>query len=294
MQLPLGTELLIARDDLNHPLVSGNKLHKLKPSLDAAKNLNCDTLLSFGGPYSNHLHAMAWACKENDLNSIGVIRGELNPQLTPTLRDCQHWGMQLTPMCRKDFRRCAEALNQAPQPCRSHHILASYLPKLTENTLLVPEGGSNQAAIDALAAAYAPMFKQPQYRHITHVACATGTGATVAGLCKAAPSSVKVLGVQAVAEGDATLKRIVHWLGQTPSNLELIAGHLGGFAKAPKALTDFIDEFERSHDVPLDLVYNGKVIYQLHQLARDNFFAPNSTVLAIHTGGLQGKRGKSA
>ena len=99
-----GVEIVVFRDDLNHATVSGNKLHKLKPSFDAANAHNCTTVLSFGGPFSNHLHALAWACKESGFNSIGVVRGELHAQLTPTLRDCEAWGMQLVASTRKDYR----------------------------------------------------------------------------------------------------------------------------------------------------------------------------------------------
>ena len=90
-----GTEVVVYRDDLNHATVSGNKLHKLAPNIKLAKDRGCSRVLSFGGPYSNHLHALAWACRNAGLASIGVIRGELRESLTPTLRDCQHWGMEL-------------------------------------------------------------------------------------------------------------------------------------------------------------------------------------------------------
>lgn len=293
--LPSGTELRFFRDDLNHPQVSGNKLHKLKPALTAATEQGYDTLLSFGGPYSNHLHALAWACKEHQLNSIGLVRGELLAKLTPTLEDCQQWGMRLIPITRVGYRSLVDKVHIAPQPLLSQNLFRDELASIhiPNKALVIPEGGSSKAAVQALSEAYSPIFKQPEFIGTTHVFCATGTGATLAGLYKAAPKSANVFGVQAVAEGDATMNRINAWLENNTANLNIIAGHLGGFAKMPNELNDFINHFEQEHQIPLDAVYNGKVVYHVYKMVDEGFFPPNSKVLIIHTGGLQGKRSKA-
>ncbi len=293
--LPNGIELRFFRDDLNHPHVSGNKLHKLKPALNAATTHGYETLISFGGPYSNHLHALAWVCKERGLNSIGLVRGELHSELTPTLKDCQQWGMQLVPVMRKDYRRLINKL-QVEQPASAvgellDGVLASF--SAPQNTLIIPEGGSTATAVHALSEAYKPIFKQPRFVDTTHAFCATGTGATVAGLYKASPKHVSVFGVQAVAEGDATINRINTWLENKALGLTIVAGHLGGFANMPRELTEFISRFEHEHQVPLDAVYNGKVVYQIYKMAEKGYFPLTSKVLVVHTGGLQGKRTSS-
>ena len=288
------------RDDLNHPTVSGNKLHKLAPNIALAKHRGCETILSFGGAYSNHLHALAWACKEQGLSSVALVRGELHPELTPTLKDCQAWGMRLIPLQRKTYRALQETLLAMGGTCLAKELLpASKVvlpePQLPHNTFVIPEGGSNLIAINAIADAYQTIFTQPQYKNITHAVCATGTGATLAGLYKAAPKHVTVMGIQAVAEGDATLNRIRGWLkDESPKpnldNLSIVPGHLGGFAKTPTELLSFIDDYQVKHNIPLDPIYNGKVVFKLTQMAKAGEFAESDNVLVIHTGGLQGWR----
>jgi 1-aminocyclopropane-1-carboxylate deaminase len=282
--------LEIYRDDLNHPTVSGNKLHKLKPNIELAKKLECRTLLSFGGAYSNHLHALAWASMEAGLASIGLVRGELHAELTPTLADCRTWGMRLLPTPRKTYRELQDTLAAGNMTYLAQDLLPQLFSNIPKNTLVIAEGGSNALAIKSLTNAYQEIFEQARYENITHAVCATGTGATVAGLSKAVPNGVKVIGVQAVAEGDATGARIHSWLGHTPNNLEIMPGHLGGFAKTPNELLRFIQEFESTRGIPLDPIYNGKVLYKLANLAKEGYFSPKDKVLVIHTGGLQGKR----
>lgn len=284
------TQFQFYRDDLNHPVVSGNKLHKLAPNLVMAQQRGCDTVLSFGGAYSNHLHALAWACREQGLSSIGLVRGELLSQLTPTLTDCQAWGMRLVPIQRKTYRQLQTKLSAIGGNCLAHELLPPSIIKAPNNALVIPEGGSNHIAIDSLANAYRPIFSQEKYQNITHLVCATGTGATLAGLYKAAPEHINIIGVQAVAEGDATIERIHNWLGERPKNVSIVAGHLGGFGKIPSTLTTFINAFEAQQGVPLDPVYNGKVMLKLWQLTEQCFFTADDKVLVLHTGGLQGKR----
>jgi len=157
---------------------------------------------------------------------------------------------------------------------------------------VIPEGGGNALAIDSLANAYKPLFEGQNF---THAVCATGTGATVAGLRKAAPKQVSIIGVQAVAEAEATLERIKHWLGNSVERdygkLNIVEGHLGGFAKMSAELLNFIAEFEQQNNIPLDPVYNGKVLFALSKMFDIEKLGGNDKVLVIHTGGLQGKRG---
>ncbi len=296
-------QFTIVRDDLNHPTLSGNKLHKLAPAIAEAKQHGHDTVISFGGPYSNHLHAMAWACCNAGLNSIGIVRGELHRELTPTLKDAKAWGMKLLAMPRREYREAQTHLF-SQQSLPSHDDLMAVLPSelhhLIDKAVIVPEGGSTNAAIDSLAAAYRPYFKQ--HEDLTHAVCATGTGATLAGLRLAAPNHISVIGVQCVAEGEATLERVKAWLQQHSDNnlrdqpggstdLTVEVGHLGGFAKTNDALFEFIRDFETLHKVALDPVYTGKLMFTLTQLSKRGYFSSTDRVLVLHTGGLQGRRG---
>lgn len=286
------SKFVIARDDLNHPSVSGNKLHKLAPQLELARRRGFSTILSFGGPYSNHLHALAWACKNAGLNSVGLVRGELHEKLTPTLEDCQRWGMTLRAMPRVQYRTCQDRLLHAGKTEETPaDILPTAYVEFAKDALIVPEGGSNRDAIASLARAYKHYFDDTAHTQFTHAACATGTGATLAGLRLAAPVQVQVIGVQAVAEGDATIKRIKHWLPEPLRDIQILPGHLGGFAKTTDELMLFIDQFEAERGIALDPVYTGKLMYKLAQLDEQDYFTSTDKVLVLHTGGLQGRRG---
>lgn len=287
-------DIVVLRDDLNHPIVSGNKLHKLSPNIALAKAHNCSTILSFGGPYSNHLHALAWACKEAGLSSIGVVRGELQEALTPTLKDCRAWGMQLIASSRKEYRGHQEALSAYPQPRRASELtFDSFYNRFTDDPLVIPEGGSNALAIKSLRTAYGKAFKNEHHQNITHVVCATGTGATIAGISKAAPDNVNIIGMQAVAEGDATLIRIQQWLKSESERITIKQSHLGGFGKIPSSLINFIEHFETQYNIPLDPIYNGKAMFKLTHMIDSGYFQTTDKILFIHTGGLQGKRSLS-
>lgn len=285
-----GIPLVVLRDDLNHPFVSGNKLHKLAPNIEYAKSRKCSAILSFGGPYSNHLHALAWACHNQGLASIGVVRGELHEELTPTLLDCQSWGMTLVPSARKDYRANQTVLAKHASPCLASEVSIELPLNIPDKTLIIPEGGSNTAAIESLSQAYKLAFSQHECQGITHVVCATGTGATLAGILNAASEHLNILGIQAVAEGHATFGRIQQWLGIKPENLRIEPGHLGGFGKTPDELLEFINGFEAEHNIPLDQIYNGKAMFTLSKMIAENEFEATDKILFIHTGGLQGKR----
>ena len=288
-----GIAINVFRDDLKHDIISGNKLHKLAPNLELARNKNCSAVLSFGGAYSNHLHALAWACKEAGFKSIGVVRGELHSNLTPTLQDCQRWGMQLIPSQRKDYRAYQQALTDHNTCYFSGQLTFPIFSDLPKDTLVIPEGGSNLMAIKSVSDAYRGVFKAIASEGISHAICATGTGATLAGLYLAAPKQVKVIGVQAVAEGQATLDRIQNWLNEKPVNLSLVQGHWGGFGKIPLKLLDFIEEFETTYKIPLDPVYNGKAMFKIVEMINAGHFKSGDKILFVHTGGLQGKKRKA-
>ena len=285
-----GVSVLVYRDDLNHGVISGNKLHKLTPNIKLAKAKNCSAVLSFGGPYSNHLHALAWASKDAGIKSIGVVRGELQTGLTPTLKDCKKWGMHLQPSQRKDYREYQELLSSQKQPCFANELNFPWLLDSQETTLVIPEGGSNAIAIDSITQAYRQVVASKQCRSITHALCATGTGATLAGLYQATPAHIKTIGIQAVSEGDATLKRISRWINEKPSRLSIQQGHLSGFGKTPIELKEFIEFFEDTYNIPLDPIYNGKAMFKLFKMISAGKFRTNDKILFIHTGGLQGKR----
>ncbi len=264
--------LYLKRDDLLHPLVSGNKWRKLKYNLLAAQKQGFDTLLTFGGAYSNHLYATAAAGQEFGFRTIGIVRGDelAGRPLNQTLIFCQACGMRLHFVSRDAYR-------QKDTP--------DFLAQLTKQFgpyYILPEGGTNDLAIQGTAEIAPEVVAELGYKP-DYVCCPVGTGGTVVGLAQSAPAATKVLGFMALKTPD-----IDHSAGWVP-----ISGyHFGGYAKITPELLNFIRAFERKTDVLIEQVYTGKMLYGIYDLARQGYFNERATVVTLHTGGLQGRSGK--
>lgn len=272
-----GVQLAIKREDMLHPVVSGNKWRKLKYNLLEASEQGYKSLLSFGGAYSNHIHALASVGKALDFTTIGVIRGESFVEANPSLADALRFGMQLYFVDRQTYRRrndtdYTDRLQQRFGPC-----------------YLLPEGGSTPLAVKGVAELWQEV-KEP----FDYVALAAGTGATAAGVIQGAPADTEVR-VFAVLKGGGFLRHEIEvYLNGMDSTArwQLYENfHGGGYARLTPRLVAFMDRFEALHAIPLDPIYTAKMLYGVYAQIRSGEIAPGSRVLAIHTGGLQGRRG---
>lgn len=272
-----GVSLALLRTDLIHPVISGNKWYKLKYNLAEARRRGHDTLLSFGGAYSNHLHALAGAGAEYGFKTLGVIRGEEHLPLNRTLSFARDRGMRLTYLDRASYRR-----KHAPE------ILARLIEEFGD-FYLIPEGGGNALAVQGCME-MVEAIGQP----FDVLACACGTGATLAGLAAGLNGAQQALGF-AVLKGAGFLTREVQGflaaaghggLANWSINLDY---HFGGYAKTTPALIDFIARFEAEHAIPLEQVYTGKLLFGLYDLIMKGHFAPGTRLIAVHSGGLQGR-----
>lgn len=271
---PSDVRLFIKREDLLFPLLSGNKYRKLKYNLRHARQEGYDTLLTFGGAYSNHLHATAAAGKRYGFRTIGLVRGEelAKAPLNPTLAAARSNGMQLEFLSRGRYRQKTSA---------------SFLASLRERygrVFILPEGGTNERAIRGCAE-----ILGPGDRDFSHVCCAVGTGGTLAGLARAAAPGMQVRGYPAIrAAGlQASLRP---WI---PGEHWTLVGdyHFGGYGRIERELVEFINDFKGRTGIPLDPVYTGKMLYGILSDIQAGKFPPGSRILAIHTGGLQGRAG---
>lgn len=269
----------ILRLDLVHPLVSGNKWFKLKENIMAARAAGKDTLLSFGGAYSNHLHAMAAAAQAFQLKSIGIIRGFHGKDLpSETLQQCREMGMELVYVSREEYGRKTDPL---------------YLSGLQEqypDAWLIPEGGNNEAGFSGAGtiAAYIPAAA-------TMVALPIGTGTTFCGIRHQLDKDIAMLGFPVMKGGDYLHAELSARIDPGQDNWMLeTAMHFGGFAKHTPELLHFMNRFYAIHRIPLDFVYTGKMIYGVEQMIRDGRIADGSHIICIHTGGLQGNRSVQA
>ena len=267
--------VFIRREDLIHPIVSGNKFRKLKYNLVQAKAENQETLLTFGGAFSNHIAAVAFTGKENSFKTIGVIRGdELESKISenPTLKFAQDCGMQFEFVTREDYRNKTES-----------HFLEKIKHKLGD-FYLIPEGGTNEFAVKGCE----EILTKDDFQY-DFVCCAVGTGATISGIIRSILPHQKVLGFPAL-KGDF-LKDEIRKFAQN-ENWELITDyHFGGYGKVNPTLIAFINQFYKNNKVPLDPIYTAKMVFGVIDLIEKNFFPENSKILLIHTGGIQGIAG---
>jgi len=287
-----GIQLYIKRDDLLHPLFGGNKWRKLKYNLIHAREHGFDTLLTFGGAWSNHIYATAAAGKHFGFKTIGLIRGEQHMPLNTTLAFAEARGMQLHYLDRLQYR-------QKNEPAYKEKLQQQFA-----NPYILPEGGSNSLAVKGCAE-----IVQEIDIPFDVICCASGTGATLAGIISATTAAQKspeqpaqekmAIGFSALKGGDFLTSEVSSFLtAADQSTTEATANwhiesryHFGGYAKINAQLIQFMHQFKTRYGITLDAVYTGKMFYGLFDLIKTGSFKPGTTIIAVHSGGLQGNKG---
>ena len=281
IQLPVlankGIELFVKREDTIHPFVSGNKFRKLKYNIEEAKRQGKETLLTFGGAFSNHIAATAAAGEIAGFKTIGIIRGdELGKDVTKTLaqnktlKNAFDNGMQFQFVSREVYRN------------KTSEVFIKHLKKEFGDFYLVPEGGTN-----ALAVQGCEEILTNEDEKFNYICCAVGTGGTISGLINSAKEHQEVIGFPAL-KGDFLVDEIQPYVkGNTNWSLQTDY-HFGGYGKYTPELIRFINEFKEQTNIPLDPIYTGKLLYGIIDLVSKDMFPVNSKILTIHTGGLQG------
>lgn len=270
-----GVELWCKRDDLIHPAISGNKWRKLKYHLVHAKAQGKQHLLSFGGAYSNHIHALAAAGYQTGLRTTGIIRGESEAVSNTTLSDARRWGMDLVFVDRQSYRR-----RQDPD----------WLARFdASDTLIVPEGGSSPLAIPGVAELIGEVPFSPD---LWVLPCASG--GTLAGLIAGKQEREQILAI-AVLKGGGFLADEVCRLHPAAASIPgwriALDHHDGGYAKFSPTLWQWVQEFSADTGLPLEPIYSGKAMYGLFRELAAGRIAPGSQIVFIHTGGMQGLAG---
>lgn len=270
-----GYELAIKREDLLHPYISGNKFRKLKYNILRAKGLGQNTLLSFGGAYSNHISALAAVGKEAGFKTIGVIRGEElveKVSQNPSLVYAQECGMQLYFISRTSYKQ------------KDKKEFLDDLRVQFGDFYLLPEGGTNALAVKGCLEILSTSDKEFDY-----ICAAVGTGGTLSGLIQASDKTQQVLGFSAL-KGSFQTAEVEKYTQKT--NYEITDSYcFGGYAKIDFELVRFINEFKELTEIPLDPVYTGKMMYGIIDLLKNGYFRENSRIFAVHSGGLQGISG---
>lgn len=259
-------EVSLLRLDKIHPTISGNKWFKLRYYFEEASQQNKKTIVTFGGPWSNHIVATAAACKEKEFHSIGIIRGEEPKIISATLKEAREFGMQLIFVSREDYRlkKFPERLN-----CSENYF--------------IPEGGYGIKGAEG-ASTILDLIKD----HYSHICCAVGTGTMIAGLINKTISE-KIVGISVMKDNQELEKNVWQLLNNKKKQICLIHDyHFGGYAKYKPELIAFMNDFYRETKIPSDFVYTAKLFYAVKELIKNKFFQRNSRILLIHSGGLQG------
>ncbi len=290
-----GVRLFIKREELLDPLISGNKVYKLLHHLRRATSINAETLISFGGYHSNHLHALAAAGRALHLKTLGIVRGVEPKRLNETLQDCLNWGMELRFVTREQF---LEYRNQDWKIDLSKDYPSCYV---------IPEGGGGKAGTQGCSAIMqAVEYWQKQGdrgSNNTSPSCVCvpcGTGTTLAGMVLGNSGHIPLLGFSALkpnpnrmnltAEVNVMLEESIDSTRPAVSWSINENYHFGGFAKVTPELLEFMKDFEDQTSIELDPVYTAKMLFAIKDLASKGYWPEGQQVVAIHTGGLQGRR----
>ena len=272
-----GVRLLVKCEYANHPTVSGNKWWKLKYNIEAAKKSN-SKVVTFGGAFSNHIYATAAACHAAGLESVGVIRGEKVEPLNAALKFAREKGMRLDFISRDKYR------------LKTEQSFINELHDVHGDFYLIPEGGTNELAVKGCAE-----WAQSELQKITfdHLLLPVGTGGTMSGVICGLEDKVTVTGVSVLKRGeflrDNISTLIKSFSGRTYGNWNLLTSyHHGGYAKVSEELNRFIVSMKVEHNLPLDHVYTGKVMWAVMEEIKKGEYPRGSTILLLHTGGLQG------
>lgn len=267
--------LHVKREDLLHPIISGNKFRKLKYNLEEAKNQNQNVLLTFGGAFSNHIVAVAGAGAAFGFETIGIIRGEeLQDKISenPSLFQAQQFGMKFVFVSRAHYRE-----KENPD----------FIEKLKIEFgafYLLPEGGTNILAIKGCEEILSAADSE-----FTHICSSIGTGGTITGIINSSANNQNIIGFSSL-KGDFLQNDIAKFANKQNWSLNCDY-HFGGYGKVTEELIDFINNFYTEYHIHLDPIYTGKMMFGVLNLIEKNYFPPNSKILAIHTGGLQGIAG---
>ena len=279
----------LLRLDSLHPVVSGNKFYKLRFYIESAIENGVSTVASFGGPYSNHIVALAFTAKEAGLKSIGYIRTNADEPMTHSLAEAKDYGMELVYLGRTEFQS------------KKATILASNNTNLS--CYLIDEGGYGNIG----AKGAATIFTENDTAHYDYMICAVGTGTMLAGCINAASPNQKIIGIP-VLKNEGSIENEINALLLNKNDLNnynndsnndkknsnsytlLHQFHQGGYAKTNPMMLDFMNRLWDTEKIPTDIVYTSKLLFGVEQLIKENYFEKDTSILVIHSGGLQGNR----
>ena len=269
----------VLRLDENDSEISGNKFYKLQPWLQDALRTGRG-LLSCGGAYSNHLHALAAAGKRYGIKTAGLVRGLEQDNLTYTMKDCCEMGMELIAVSRQEYSNRYQA-----------GFAEKYLRQFQQPMIWVPEGGTETKAVEACEQIGFEINQLADNYAFDALWIAVGSGGTLAGIARSLNPSIQIRAVPVMKNYLTVKQRLSGYLNQQQSaRITWVEnGWYQGFGRFKQADVKRLLELEKQTGVPLDPVYTAKVMRRMIEAIQKNEFS-DSRPLFLHTGGLQGRR----
>ena len=278
--------LFVKRDDAIHPVMSGNKWRKLSHALTSPLP---KTIVSFGGGFSNHLHALGFVCYKLGIPFNAVIRGDYSAAPTPMIEDLKSWGTRIDYVDRVTYKK------------RNDSAYLLHLKQQQPDAMIIPEGGSQAQALQGIK----DMVDEIDI-DFDFIVAPVASGATLAGIVSALnkrnennatdtlhQTTRNVVGV-GVLKGAGYLEGLVEQflpasLGRSNWHIDHNY-HFGGYAKAPNELQTFCNDFNNTFDFDIEPVYSGKAFWAVKDMLAKGMFEDGSRIVVLHTGGLQGAR----
>ena len=267
-------EVWVKRDDLIHPIVSGNKWRKLKNNIEIFLASKKSHIVSMGGAFSNHLLSLSFICNKYNISNTLLVRGEKPKELNYILLSCLNYNTKLIYTERKQYS--------------NESWVTDFVANNFQNCFFIPEGGANTLGVRGCAQIIDEIDED-----FDEIYCEVGTGATLMGIANALKSHQKVIGIVVLKGADQIKKNleIKHQDFSSNKTVFLNDYHLGGYAKNSSKLIDFMRLFYSKTGIKTDPIYSGKLFYGLiNELLADKDKKPKK-IIALHSGGLAGIKG---
>jgi L-cysteate sulfo-lyase len=284
-----GPRILVKRDDQTGLATGGNKARKLEFLIADALDQGADTVLTVGGPQSNHARQTAAAATMYGLRSVLVLSGS----------DPAKWNgnLLLDELLGAKVRWAGDVpLDEALTAVAKQEERAGYRP------YVIPLGGSTPIGATGYVVAMAELKSQLDELElqVDAMVLPTGSGGTQAGMlvgAKALGIPGQIVGISVFADR-STMVPILKELA--PSTAEFLGldvafedgdfvlydDYLGqgyGILGAPER--EAIRRVARTEAVLLDPVYTGRAMAGLIDLIGKGVFHAGQTLLFWHTGG---------
>lgn len=294
--------IYIKRDDCTGLFGGGNKTRKLEFVVGEALQQGIDTLITAGGPQSNHARQTAAVAAKYGMRCVLLLEPVFPSTVDMPGNDYLNSGnLLLSRLAGADVR----LLSSGEDLTYQLQEVADGERDEGRRPLIIPVGASSVSGslgyVDCAREILAQTVSQGIA--IDHIVLATGSCGTQAGLLAGLLMAKQKLPVSGIAVGPDDnqafrQRRVEQLLRETLERLGVdsrkhggsisVLGdfHCGGYGVVNRELLDVIADVARLEGILLDPVYSGKAMLGLLHLVQEGYFQRGDNVLFLHTGGV--------